>query len=249
MTKISASELDSPARKIALDHLQSQGYTRQGLPLDEDVAQAFAQLANGAWELPVDIYYKPGNRRRTINRYRAVVTEDGIEVSSAHDGTPYFQDKKYNTTLGGMGREYPPLPEALSTSAGLHKAIAHHLARLPLSVPGQQYDVNLHVMRYSALPDKPCDTSPSGFHKDGEKYIAVTLLAFCGVSGGEVAIANNDKVQQESFVMREIGETYTIDDEKVWHKLSPVHVAPHNGFAYRDILLFDFIPVGWTATY
>jgi hypothetical protein len=234
--------MDGAARQ----DLRERGFTRRPLPFDRDIARSLGDLAHAAWSLPRDQYYDGGDRYRSLNRLRARIVEGGVEVSSADNSNPYLQHEKYNTTLGGQPRKYAPLPDELALSAGAMKLIAHHLTYLPSSEPGQQYSVNLHVMRFAASPSRPCDTSPSGLHKDGEKYLATHLLARCGASGGEVVITDNDKREQDRFTMREAGECYVFDDDRVWHMLTPVQTAAGSQFGFRDTVTFDLLPDGWT---
>ena len=123
--------------------------------------------------------------------------------------------------------------------------VAYHLRYLPLSAVGTTYLVNMHVVRFTATPGRPCDTSPPGLHKDGEKYIATHLLSRCGAQGGEVVITDNDKQEIDRFTMHESGECYVFDDDRIWHMLTPVAVQDGNQYAYRDTLAFDMLPEGW----
>jgi hypothetical protein len=91
---------------------------------------------------------------------------------------------------------------------------------------------------------RSCDTSPPGLHKDGEKYIATHLVGRCGAQGGEVVITDNDKQEMDRFTMRESGECYVFDDDRIWHMLTPVAVMEGNQYAYRDTLAFDMLPGG-----
>lgn len=223
--------------------IEARGYTKRPLQFDRDLASILGRMAFGSWDLPADEYYKTGERYRSFDQYRAAVTETGVEVSHLGEVRPYFQDVSHNPELGGVQRKYAPLAAHLSTDVGIYKLISQQIARLPLSSVGQIYQVNLHVMRYCAQPGRRCETSPPGYHKDGERFISVVLLTYCGADGGVVYIADNEQSEMDNFLMREMGENYIIDDEQVYHKLSPVEVLDNNSFAFRDILLFDFIPV------
>lgn len=222
-----------------------RGFSRQPLKIDEDVARALEELSHAAWSIPRDKYYEGGDRYRSLNRLHAEIVEGGVNVWPTEETTPYVQLEKYNTTLGGQKREYSPLPHAVANSIGVRKIIAYHLQYLPLSALGTKYLVNMHVIRFTARPGRPCDTSPPGLHKDGEKYIATHLLGRCGVQGGEVIITDNDKRELDRFIMHEPGECYIFDDDRVWHMLTPVAVMEGNQFAYRDTLAFDILPEGW----
>jgi hypothetical protein len=227
-----------------------RGFSRAPLRVDIDVARTLEALAHAAWSVPRDKYYDGGDRYRSLNRLRAEIVEGGVNVWPADDATPtpYVQLEKYNTTLGGQPREYAPLDQAIAGSVGIRKMIAYHLRSLPLSEVGTKYLVNMHVIRFSATPGRPCDTSPPGLHKDGEKYLATHLLSRCGALGGEVVITDNDKKEIDRFTMRESGECYVFDDERIWHMLTPVAVLEGNQYAYRDTLAFDMLPEGWEPT-
>ena len=225
--------------------LVERGFSRQPLRIDLDIAHALETLAHAAWAVPRDKYYEGGDRYRSLNRLGAEIVEGGVKVWTIEENTPYVQLKKYNTTLGGQPREYPPLPREIADSLGVRKMIAYHLRYLPLSQIAARYFVNVHVIRFAATPGRPCDTSPPGLHKDGEKYIATHLLACCGAQGGEVIITDNDRHAIDRFTMHEAGECYIFDDDRVWHMLTPLAVMEGNQFAYRDTLAFDILPEGW----
>lgn len=225
------------------------GYSTEPIPVDSDIAISLSALAAQAWQLPRDANYAAGTRYRTLNRYQVHVSPENTQVVEIEDAVPYLQSERYNTVLGGIPRYYSPLPSMIAQGRGLMRLLTLLADRLPLATPGSDFDVNLHTMRFEAGTDRPCDTSPPGFHKDGEKYIAVVLLGYCGAAGGEVRIQDNARNELASFTMRQMGECYVIDDEIVWHMLTPVRTADGSSFAFRDIVLFDFLPRGWTATY
>ena len=232
--------IDTKAR----GELLGQGFTHRPLSVDMDVARALSELAHAAWSLPKDQYYEEGHRCRSLNRFEAEIVTGGVRVWPCDNTRPYVQLEKYNTTLGGRPREYAPLPMAIADTAGVHKMIAHHLMYLPLSKASATYSVNMHVLRFAATPSQPCNTSPPGLHKDGEKYLATHLLARCGAQGGEVVITDNDKRELDRFTMCELGECYVFDDDRIWHMLTPIETLPGNQFAYRDTVTFDLLPHG-----
>ena len=229
--------------------LIERGFTRQLLRIDVDVARTLEELAHAAWSIQKDKYYDGGDRYRSLNRLRAEIVQGGVRVWPSDENAPYVQLEKYNTTLGGQPRQYAPLPQAIAGALGVRKMLAYHLRYLPLSEVGTKYLINMHVIRFTATPGRPCDTSPPGLHKDGEKYIATHLLGRCGAQGGEVIITNNNKREIDRFTMRESGECYIFDDDRIWHMLTPVAVLEGNEYAYRDTLAFDMLPEGWEPTH
>ena len=160
-------EMNADSRKDLLD----RGFSRQPLRIDVDIARTMDALAHAAWSIPRDNYYEAGDRYRSLNRLRAEIVDGGVKVWATDETTPYVQLEKYNTTLGGRPREYAPLPQSIAATAGVRKLIAYHLRYLPLSQVGTRYLVNLHLIRFTATPGRPCDTSPPGLHKT-EKNIS-----------------------------------------------------------------------------
>lgn len=230
------------ANTLSRQEILEQGFTRRPLSVDVDIARALGELAHAAWTLPKDRYYDAGHRYRSLNRFKAEIVEGGVRLRACDDAEPYVQLEKYNTTLGGQPRHYAQLSWEIADTSGVRKMISQHLAYLPLSKIGATYTVNMHVLRFAATPSRPCDTSPPGLHKDGEKYLATHLLARCGAQGGEVVITDNDKLEMDRFTMRESGECYVFDDDRIWHMLTPVETLGNNQFAYRDTVTFDLLP-------
>src|SRR6204780_2961246 len=94
--------------------LVERGFSRQPLRVDADVARSLEELSHAAWSIPRDEYYEGGDRYRSLNRVRAEIVEGGVKVWLSDESTPYVQLKKYNTTIGGLPREYAPLPATVA---------------------------------------------------------------------------------------------------------------------------------------
>src|SRR5258708_12808382 len=179
--------------------LVEAGFRCQPLRVDVDVGRSLEELSHAAWSIPKDKYYEGGDRYRSLNRARAWIVEGVVKVWLSEETTPYVQLKKYNTTIGGQPREYAPLPAAIAGSIGVRKMIAHHLQYLPLSAVGTRYFVNVHLIRFTATPGRPCDTSPPGLHKDGENYIATHLLCRSPPHVDQFFLTDNHHHQLQPF--------------------------------------------------
>jgi hypothetical protein len=71
--------------------LTEQGFSRQPLEVDVDIASALAELSHAAWSIPRDKYYDGGDRYRSLNRLRAEVVDGGVNVWPIEESTPYVQ--------------------------------------------------------------------------------------------------------------------------------------------------------------
>jgi len=72
-------------------------------------------------------------------------------------------------------------------------------------------------------------------------HFALGPNCFRPTRGGEVIITDNDKNEMDRFAMRECGECYVFDDDRIWHMLTPVAVLEGNQYDYRDTLAFDML--------
>ena len=78
-------------------------------------------------------------------------------------------------------------------------------------------------------------------------HFALGPNCFRPTRGGEVIITDNDKNEMDRFAMRECGECYVFDDDRIWHMLTPVAVLEGNQYDYRDTLAFNMLPEGWES--
>ena len=88
-------------------------------------------------------------------------------------------------------------------------------------------------------------SEPVKWNAEAEEAGTRHLLARCAAQGGEVVITDNDQREMDRFTMREAGECYVFDDDRVWHMLSPVEISQDSQFAFRDTVTFDLLPDGW----
>ena len=219
----------------ARSDLVERGFTRQPLRVDLEVARTLEALAHAAWSIPRDQYYDGGDRYRSLNRVRAEIVEGGVKVWLSEESAPYVQLK--NTT-----RQSAASRESTLRCPGdrrFHRGSQDDCSppSLPTAVDGgyevfgQRSSNKVHGCAWPAVRH--------------EKYIATHLVGRCGAQGGEVVITDNDKQEMDRFTMRESGECYVFDDDRIWHMLTPVAVLEGNQYAFRDTLAFDMLPEGW----
>ena len=225
-----------------LSALRNEGFLQFDSKTFVDLKEGLNVLAQSVNDAPKDEYYTQGDRYRTFNRFDVRVLEEGIEIEHIVDGRPYWQPSEFNETLGNISRPYLELPATISGMMVVKKIIARHVACFPMSRPGQTFGVHMHVFRFLASRNRPSGASPPSMHKDGEKYIFGHLLAYRNVTGGDLLLTDNDKRQLPQISLREFGEGYAFDDDRVWHGLTNVCVADDQLTGYRDLALFDYVP-------
>lgn len=198
--------------------------------------------------MPRDIYAKEGTRYRTLNRFVLLkINSEEALLQPVPSDFPYSQGAEYNLELGGIARDYRQGAIATSKNIVLQEifsAFAPGLLRVAsFPVAFTKLQINVHHIRYAAFAGSPSRNSPPGYHKDGERFISVHLLDRRHLCGGINRIANNSRKQVAEFTLRQPGESFLIDDEKVWHSVDEMTVAEGEELGTRDILLIDYVPI------
>jgi hypothetical protein len=237
----------TPPHSFGLDiarHLATSGFWVGRSPVQALGSKDWQSLVTASDQLPRDVYAPGSGRSRTFNRLEARAGGDGgVVVSLLASDTPYSQDAAYNPELGGLARHYPP-SAVLGAGHAAIEEIAGRFAPALCALSGvSRLTINVHHIRYEATPGSPAWNSPSGWHKDGERFISVHLIARRGIEGGANRVAGNDRRELAEFLLAEPGDCFLIDDTRVWHAVDEIRAAPGATRATRDILLIDYLPV------
>jgi hypothetical protein len=227
------------------DSLVESGFWRGQVPSASVGSSDWNALIQAAENLPHDSYAEAASRYRTFNRFELqILTAERARLRENLASAGYAQSKQYNPELGGVVRRYERNPVVGETNSVLEEIVStfapvlHRVAGLDFS---SRFVINVHQVRYLARAGMPSRNSPSGFHKDGERFISVHLLARHNIAGDITRIASNDKALLEEFTLVP-GECFLIDDEKVWHSIGEMSAAPRTLMGTRDILLIDYLP-------
>lgn len=203
--------------------------------------EAFKNAFNTA---PRDPYAPKGGR----NRYYGTGIFDPVNGElNLFSRDWYQQGTAYNPEEGGTRRKFAGLG-ALIRNPFLHALILEDLSRLPGLTPefaGEFIQVGIHMIRMEARPGVPGVATPNRLHKDGEPATFIHLIARDGITGGETWIAKDGKGEQmlAKFTMTQPLETAVVNDDLVFHYVSPVEVEEEKQVGYRDVLLIDVTPM------
>lgn len=224
--------------------LVRQGLWKGRLPDHSLNSDDWGRLVRAASRLPRDQYARDTYRYRSLNQYHLRVVEDGLALlSDAGVISPYLQTASYNPEFGGLPRRYERNPVLRPTNAALGEILRAIVPALWMVARCQDFTINVHQIRYLALPNSDARNSPPGYHKDGERFISVHLLARRDIDGGANCVADNSGSTIGRFELSQAGDCFLIDDEKVWHSVETMTVGPRAIWGARDILLIDYIPL------
>lgn len=220
----------------------SMGFVRSSP--ETDIARA--ELTDAFENLPPDPA-APEVRERRLGTFILMPWLDGGALI-AKPQSRYYQSAKYNPELGGLVREFGSLSPELARNPFLTGVVWEAYSQLPYSTqPDLQLDlrVQVHLIRLLATPGNPGTAVPNCLHRDGEPYTFIILAGRYGVQGGDTRISRDqagDRMLLET-TLRDPFSGVVVDDERVYHEVTPVCVQPDTLQGNRDSLLIDFTPL------
>ncbi len=195
-----------------------------------------------SWDdLGLDTYMADGGRYRK-RRHAAFRVADGVIERKPHQA--HYQSRDYNALNGGIARWFEPVADAAAASPALRAILATCWALFdPLSpAPGpiSLWHVELHQFRIEARDGAEGRPTPEGMHQDGVDWVLVLLVARENVAKGETRIAGPDQKPLGSFTLTEPMDAAFVDDNRVFHGVTPVTPVDPARPAHRDVLVVTF---------
>lgn len=192
-----------------------------------------------SWEdLGLDGYMADGGRYRRRRHAAFAVTSDAV-ARKPHQ--PHYQSRDYNSLNGGIARWFDPVTDA----AADHPAMAAILRRCrqvfgALAPEVAAWHVEIHQFRIEALPGLEGRPTPEGMHRDGVDYVLVLMVRRENVTSGVTAIRDHARRELDSFTLTESLDAAWVDDERVFHGVTPVVPVDPTQPAFRDVLVVTF---------
>jgi hypothetical protein len=192
-------------------------------------------------DLGVDTYMADGGRyrRRRFACYRANAA--GI-IRKPHQ--PHYQSRDYNPVNGGIDRWFEPVTETIGRHSVLGAILgtSHALfdRMTPQALRPDAWHVELHQFRIETRPGEAGQPTPEGRHRDGVDWVLVLMVRRENVKSGETTIYDLAKRPLGSFTLTQPLDAALVDDNRVYHGVTPVEPFDPSGPAYRDVLVVTF---------
>jgi hypothetical protein len=200
--------------------------------------EGFAESWN---DLGVDTYMADGGRYRR-RRYAAFSVSRERIKRKPHQ--PHYQSRDYNPLNGGVARWFEPVQDRIATHPALTATLRtafeiFDAATDPKTVP-DSWHVELHQFRIEAQIGVTGKPTPEGMHQDGVDWVLVMLVARENVRSGETAIHDLQRKQIGSFTLKTPLEAALVDDNRVYHGVTPIEPIDPKATAHRDVLVATF---------
>jgi hypothetical protein len=190
-------------------------------------------------DLALDTYLaERGSFRRRRHAVFSVAREGGI-TREPHQ--PHFQSKSYNTLQGGIERWFEPILPAIADSDVLAHVLRFSTTTFGyLSPQTKSWRVEVHQFRIEAMLGQEGLPTPEGAHRDGVDYVLVSLVRRSNIARGTTMILTADGEELGKFTLTAPLDTALVDDNRVFHGVTPVHSVNEYYPAYRDVLVVTY---------
>ncbi len=237
--------MSSPSMETLASRIERDGFAHVHAPrmralLDEHGGTADWDAFAASWDdLGLDTYMADGGRYRK-RRHAAFAMTPGSDAIRRKQHQPHYQSRDYNTLNGGVERWFQPvLPEvgAGATMSAILRAcreLFDALTKVPV------WHIETHQFRIEARPGEAGRPTPEGMHRDGVDQVLVLLVHRENVRSGETSIHDLAGHKLGSFTLTEPLDAALVDDNRVFHGVTPVEPVDPARPAYRDVLVVTF---------
>ncbi len=190
-------------------------------------------------DLAVDTYMADGGRYR--RRRHAVFSADHRGTIAREPHQPHYQGLEYNGLNGGIERWFEPVEAAIGTGASLHRIMATCLTAFQSLAPVvARWKIEVHQFRIDAVAGVEGKPTPEGMHRDGVDYVLVLMIRRTNITSGTTTLADAAKQPIGTFTLTEPLDAVLLDDQRVYHGVTPVAPVDPGAPAYRDVLVVTF---------
>lgn len=206
----------------------------------------WASFASTWNDLGVDTYMADGGRyrRRRFGAFAArSSTQPTLPGLRRKPHQPHYQSRDYNALNGGVARWFSPLTDAVAAHPAMTAILTtcHDLfdGLTPEATRPEEWHVEVHQFRIETGPEEGRPT-PEGMHRDGVDWVLVMLVRRENIASGVTMMEDVAHRPLGSFTLTEPMDSALVDDERVFHGVTPLGRLDPSLPAYRDVLVVTF---------
>ena len=212
------------------------GDAMDGMLGDVLITPAWTRFASSWNDLAVDMYLAEHGTYRRRRHAVFSLSKDGAAKREAH--RPHYQGKNYNTLQGGIERWFEPVETHVADSDIFRRILSFCAKTFAELAPNVTlWNVEAHQFRIEARESQAGQPTPEGVHRDGVDYVLVALVARTNIERGTTTIHDASGKQLGSFTLTRALDTALVDDERVFHGVTPVLPSDSSKPAFRDVLV------------
>ena len=193
--------------------------------------------------LEPDIYYNE-NRGRAFSLLN-IKNTDNISIIGDIN---FYQSKTYNNYNGDIIRNYKNIDTSILNDTTFKYYIKTFKKQIEEATTNLVEDYNadytdhifVHQIRVYGCKDTIINPVPEGIHRDGYNIIGLSIVDRENIEGGISKVYDNDN--KLIFTKQlDVGEMLIINDNKMYHSVTPIKLDKQDKKGYRDIFVFTTI--------
>jgi hypothetical protein len=102
------------------------------------------------------------------------------------------------------------------------------------------WHIELHQFRIEARDGQKGNPTPEGVHRDGVDFVIVIMIKRVNIESGATSIFNLDNQLVGEFTILDTFDMAIVNDQKVYHGVTPIIQIDPDEEAYRDVLVMTF---------
>ena len=206
-----------------------------------DIFAGWDEFAASYSDLALDLYMADHGRYRR-RRYAVYLLSAGSVLRSVHQ--PHYQSTKYNWLNGNVERWFEPIAGHVAGGATLQAILQLCYAVFaPLRPDVKTWHTEVHQFRIEASVGAAGQPTPEGVHRDGVDFVLVLLVKRENIRAGTTTLHAPCGEQISAFTLTEPGDSVWLDDQRLFHGVTPVQEANTDFPAFRDVLVVTLKPL------
>lgn len=208
------------------------------------------EFASSWNDLKLDTYMADGGRYRRRRHAMFAIDARGGLLQRPHG--PHYQSVDYNPLNGGIERWYEPVTDSVVGSSILRSILlgCNEIFSAASNLRAG-WCIEVHQFRIEAGHGQPGLPTPEGVHRDGVDYVLAMMVCRHNIASGTTTVHDAAGKTLGNFTLAQPFDAALLDDNRVWHGVTPVQPLDASAAAYRDVLVVTFsrnvVPAGETG--
>ncbi|QEL57785.1 2OG-Fe dioxygenase family protein [Chromobacterium paludis] len=190
-------------------------------------------------ELGQDHYMADGGTYR-FRRHATFSAQAGADTFHIEPHQPHYQTLHYNPLNGGIARHFLPIAEDILRGATLGSLIQLGCDLFSSLAPYNNWHIEVHQFRISPQEDGVGKPTPEGVHRDGVSYVMMLMVNRENIVDGQTTIYDLNKTPVSGFTLSRPFDLAIVNDEHVFHGVTPIQKQDAAHPANRDVLVVTF---------
>lgn len=189
--------------------------------------------------MPLDGYMADGGRYRR-RRHATLSAPRGGGAYRVEAHQPHYQTLDYNNLNGGIARHYEPFEDTVLRGSTMDSLVTLGCDLFGRLAPYSAWHIEAHQFRIEVNGEEVGKPTPEGVHRDGVTFVLMAMIGRSNAGGGESTIFNLDKEPLEKFTLTDPLDLALVNDERVYHGVSPIQQLQADRPASRDVLVITY---------